>query len=265
MAILNVTPDSFYADSRCFTESEVAARVNRMISEGADFIDIGACSTRPGASAVSETEEIDRLGRAMEIVRRLAPEIPVSVDTFRAKVASVAVIEMGCDIINDVSGGNLDPDMFSTVARLQVPYILTHSRGDSGNMQALTHYGDVTADVVKDLGTKLRELHLAGVNDVVVDPGIGFAKTIAQNYELLRNLEAFSVLDCPVLVGVSRKSLLSRLLHTEADRTLEATVALGALCLDRGASILRVHDVAAARQCVSVYNALTGRIRCFES
>lgn len=259
MGIINVTPDSFYGRSRVADPADVGIRVERMIADGADIIDIGGCSTRPGAPEVSEAEELDRLAPAMAALRAVAPDVIVSVDTFRASVAETAVNELGCDIVNDISCLNLDPEMVSTMARLNVPYVLTHSRGTPADMQEFTRYEDVTADVLSELGERLQWLALAGVNDIIVDPGIGFAKTLEQNYRLIKDLDIFSVLHRPLLLGVSRKSLLTGLLGTSADDALEATTALNALCLDRGAAILRVHDVRAARHCVDVYNAVKGQ------
>lgn len=256
MGILNVTPDSFYAGSRTFDNDGIRRRVRQLISEGADFIDIGAYSTRPGADDVSTDEEIDRLSRGMRIVRDESPDAVVSVDTFRAAVADIAVTQLGCDIINDISGTDIDPDMTDTIARLNVPYILMHTRGTPAQMAQLTRYDDVTAEVLQHIGDHVRRLALAGVNDIIVDPGIGFAKTPEQNYRLIHDLDIFSVLHRPVLVGVSRKSLLTKLLDIPTDDALNATTALNALCLDRGADILRVHDVAAAVQCVKIYQAV---------
>ena len=217
-----------------------------MIGQGADWLDIGAYSSRPGADEVSADEEIRRLRLGMGILRSIAPEIPVSVDTFRASVARVAVEELGVDVVNDISGGTLDCDMFATVAQLGVPYILMHMRGTPATMQSHTEYSDVTSDVIVDLQTKLADLRMLGVSDVIVDPGFGFAKTLGQNYELMRNLDAFQVLDCPVLVGVSRKSMIYRLTGTSPEESLPGTVALNALALERGAAFLRVHDVSEA-------------------
>lgn len=236
--------------------ADIERRVETMLDEGADIIDIGACSTRPGAEVVPEDEETDRLGRGIEIVRRLAPDIPVSVDTFRASVARRAVEEMGCDIVNDISGGTLDNRMPATVADLHCPYILMHMRGTPATMQQLTDYRDVTADVMAELGERLAALAHAGVSDIIIDPGFGFAKTLEQNYELMRNLPALQLLGRPILVGISRKSMLTRLLNITPDAALPATTALNAYALDRGAAILRVHDVAPALAASRLYTAL---------
>ena len=228
-----------------------------MISDGADILDIGACSTRPGAKAVSEEEELTHVTNAVRIIRDISAEIPISIDTFRSKVAEAAISE-GADIINDISGGDIDENMFSTVARLKVPYILMHTRGTPESMASLTDYGDrgVTATVLDDLGYKMNRLALLGVNDIIIDPGFGFAKNIEQNYELMRNLDVFNELDAPILVGVSRKRMVANLLDITADDALDATVALNCFALDRGASIIRVHDVLPAVQAVKIFNKI---------
>lgn len=256
MGIVNVTPDSFYSGSRTQTEESVCEKVERMLSDGADFIDIGAYSSRPGADDVSPEKEMARLETGLKAVRSVAPDIPVSVDTFRAEVAKVAVSEFGADIINDISGGSLDADMFDAVAALRVPYILMHMRGTPSDMQTKTDYRDVTAEVMADLSVKMRELRLKGVSDIIIDPGFGFAKTLEQNYEMVRNLSLFTeLLDAPLLVGVSRKSMLTRLLGITPDQALSATTALNTLALTRGAAILRVHDVLEASQAVRIYQS----------
>lgn len=253
MGIVNVTPDSFFDGSRAFDSDAVARRVATLVAEGADMIDVGAYSSRPGAEEVSAAEETERLGRGLEVIRRMYPDIPVSVDTFRADVARTAIKEMGADIINDISTANIDPDMVDTVAELNVPYILMHMRGTPQTMTTLTEYKDVTADVLAEMGEVVNELALRGVNDIIIDPGFGFAKTLEQNYELMANLELFRLFHRPVLVGISRKSMLTKPLGIPATEALNATTALNVIALDRGADILRVHDVAAAKQAVTVW------------
>lgn len=255
MGIVNVTPDSFYAGSRTGDSVSVARRVEKMIADGADWVDIGAYSSRPGALEVTAEEEIRRLRLGMEALRKVDSDIFVSVDTFRAEVADIAVKELGADMINDISGGTLDSDMFAVVAETGVPYVLMHMRGTPSSMQAMTDYTDVTADVLADLQVKLSRLRAMGVADVVVDPGFGFAKTLEQNYTLMRDLGMFGLLDCPVLVGVSRKSMIYRLAGKTPDESLFGTVALNALALERGAAFLRVHDVAAAYDTRAVVEA----------
>ncbi len=255
MGIVNVTPDSFYAGSRTGDSVSVARRVEKMIEDGADWIDIGAYSSRPGALEVTAEEEIRRLRLGMEALRKVDSDIFVSVDTFRAEVADIAVKELGADMINDISGGTLDSDMFAVVAETGVPYVLMHMRGTPSSMQTMTDYTDVTADVLADLQVKLSRLRAMGVADVVVDPGFGFAKTLEQNYTLMRDLGMFGLLDCPVLVGVSRKSMIYRLAGKTPDESLFGTVALNVLALERGAAFLRVHDVAAAYDTRAVVEA----------
>lgn len=256
MGIINATPDSFYPGSRTADSRAVAERARMMLSQGADMLDLGAYSSRPGAADVSAADEGDRLHMALDAIRSVSADVPVSVDTFRADVAEKAVTEWGADIINDISGGTLDPDMFETVARLHVPYILMHMRGTPADMQQHCCYADVTADVAADLSAKLHRLSVLGVNDVIIDPGFGFSKTLEQNYRMLRELDTFGLLGRPVLVGVSRKSMITRLLGIGSEDALNGTTAVNTLALDRGASILRVHDVQAARQAVEIYCAM---------
>lgn len=256
MAILNVTTDSFHEPSRAFTQREIEDRAAVAIEEGADIIDIGAFSTRPGCKFISQEEEILRLDRAISTIRKNHPEFLISVDTFRAEVARIAVKELGANIINDVSGGNFDDNMFTTVAELETPYILSHCRGNIESFHQPTTYKNVVADVMKELSDKVRRLCLAGAKDIIIDPGIGFSKSLEQNYQLLKNLRCLKVFERPILIGVSRKSLLHKLLDTSPEDTLQATSALNALCLEQGAAILRVHDVKAAKQCVKIFETL---------
>lgn len=257
MGIVNVTPDSFYAGSRTTDAEAVERRVAAMLGEGVDIIDVGAYSSRPGAADVSPDEESERLARGLEVVRRGAPEAVVSVDTFRASVARKAVSDFGPLIINDISGGALDDDMFETVAELGVPYIMMHMRGTPADMQQHCDYDSLASDILAELGERLGRLTLMGVSDIIVDPGFGFSKTLAQNYELLASLPLFALFHRPLLVGLSRKSMATRLLGIDTADALNATTVLNTLALDRGASILRVHDVAAARQAVDIFTATT--------
>ncbi len=253
MGILNVTPDSFYSVSQAFNTSAIELRVQQIIAEGADIIDIGGYSSRPGAAEVPETEEMRRLQAGIEIVRSFNKNIPVSIDTFRASVARKAIEDWGADIINDISGGSLDNEMFDAVAELNVPYILMHMRGTPRTMQSHTGYTDVTAEVIAELSRPLHELTLRGVNDIIIDPGFGFAKTLEQNYRLFNNLpHIISMLGRPVLVGISRKSMITRLCGITPDQALPGTIALNTIAALNGASILRVHDVAATRQAIAV-------------
>ena len=252
MGIVNVTPDSFYSGSRATDEQTLVGRVRQLLSEGADILDIGACSTRPGSESVSEQGEMDRLQWALDIIRREAPDAIISVDTYRAAVARRCVEEWGTDIINDISGGMLDKEMFATVADLRVPYVLMHMRGTPETMSSLTDYDDVAADVLEWMARRIDELRQMGVADVIADPGFGFAKTVEQNYELLARLEAFHALDAPLLVGVSRKRMIYTPLECGADDALNGTTVVNTLALAKGAHILRVHDVNAAVQAVKL-------------
>lgn len=258
MGILNVTPDSFYAGSRVTGSVELHRRVERMLAQGADIIDVGGYSSRQGADDVSPEEEMARVRRGVEAIRRVSADVPVSVDTFRADVARHAVLDWGADIINDISGGTIDSRMFPTVAELKVPYILMHMRGTPATMQTMTDYEDVTADVVAELSGLMHQLELDGVADIIIDPGFGFAKTLDQNYELMRHLPQLAqLLGKPVLVGISRKSMITKLLSVTADEALPGTVALNTFALLNGASVLRVHDVEAAVQAVRIVSRLS--------
>ena len=250
MGILNVTPDSFCAGSGMETEEAVRRRVRQIIAEGGSMIDVGAYSSRPGAADVSAEEEMERLRRGMRIVREEAPEIPVSVDTFRADVAKMAVEELGVDIINDISGGELDKEMFKTVAKLGVPYILMHMKGTPQTMQQAPHYDDLMKEVMLYFAEKVQQLRDLGQKDIVLDPGYGFAKTIDHNYELLRHQEMLEVFELPLLVGVSRKSMIYRFLGSSPEEALNGTTVLNTLALQKGANILRVHDVKEAVEVV---------------
>ena len=252
MGILNVTPDSFFATSRCRSEEEIRQRVCMMRREGATMVDIGAYSSRPGAEEVSVEEELRRLLPAVGIVREEWPDAIISVDTFRAEVARQAV-EAGADIINDISGGEMDKDMFRTVAELHVPYILMHMQGTPQDMQKAPHYDNLMCEVFRSLGERVEELHEMGVADVIVDPGFGFGKTMAQNYEMIARLGEFRLLGCPILVGISRKSMVYRLLDATPEESLNGTTALNTIALMNGASILRVHDVREAVEAIKIY------------
>ena len=252
MGILNVTPDSFFATSRCRSEEEIRQRVCMMRREGATMVDIGAYSSRPGAEEVSVEEELRRLLPAVGIVREEWPDAIISVDTFRAEVARQAV-EAGADIVNDISGGEMDKDMFRTVAELHVPYILMHMQGTPQDMQKAPHYDNLMCEVFRSLGERVEELHEMGVADVIVDPGFGFGKTMAQNYEMMARLGEFRLLGCPILVGISRKSMVYRLLDTTPEESLNGTTALNTIALMNGASILRVHDVREAVEAIKIY------------
>lgn len=253
MGILNITPDSIYSDSRTEAEDDICRRLHQLMDEGADMIDVGAYSTRPGADDVSEEEEMERLRRGLRVVRREFPEVPVSVDTFRASVARMAVEEEGADIVNDISGGDMDRQMFRTVARLHVPYVLMHMQGVPRSMQQAPHYDNVRREVMVHLAERVDLLHQMGVADVVVDPGFGFGKTLDHNYELMEHLEDFHELGCPLLVGISRKSMIYKFVGGTPQTALNGTTVLNTVALLKGAHILRVHDVAPAVEAKKMY------------
>ena len=252
MGIINVTPDSFYSQSRSIDSKSINFQIDKMLDEGVDIIDLGAYSSRPGANDVSSQEEMMRLETAMNVIKPKVGDIPISIDTFRADVAEYAIETLGAHIINDISGGLLDKQMISTVARLKVPYIAMHMRGNPITMNDFTRYKDVSSEVIYELSEQINKLALAGVNDIIIDPGFGFSKTVEQNYELLRNLEAFHNLGYPVLVGISRKSMIYKPLNTSANEALNGTTVLNTLALQSGAAILRVHDVKAAREAIKL-------------
>ena len=257
MGILNVTPDSFYSGSRKQTEMEIAERVEQILAEGGQMIDIGAYSSRPNADDVSTKEEMERLRRGLRILREKAPDAIVSVDTFRADVAKMCVEEYGVQIVNDISGGELDKEMFPTVARLGVPYVLLHMKGTPQTMQEAPHYDDLMKEVLLYFAEKIQQLRDLGQKDIILDPGFGFAKTLEHNYELLRHLEALQIFELPILVGVSRKSMIYKLLGTTAQEALNGTTVLNTICLMKGcANILRVHDVKECVEAVNIYQQL---------
>lgn len=256
MGILNVTPDSFYSDSRTPDEAHIADRVRQMMDEGADMIDIGGYSSRPGADDVTPEEEMDRLRRGLRIVRKLYPEEPVSVDTFRADVARMCIEEEGADIINDISGGMMDRQMFRTVARLGVPYILMHMQGTPDTMQVAPHYDNLRREVMLYFAERIDRLCQMGAKDIIVDPGFGFGKTLEHNYELMNHLEDFAVFNLPLLVGISRKSMIYKLTGGTPQTSLNGTTVLNTISLVKGAHILRVHDVKAAVEAKQIYMAM---------
>lgn len=256
MGILNVTPDSFYSDSRTPDEAHITDRVRQMMDEGADMIDIGGYSSRPGADDVTPEEEMDRLRRGLRIVRKLYPEVPVSVDTFRADVARMCIEEEGADIINDISGGMMDRQIFRTVARLGVPYILMHMQGTPDTMQVAPHYDNLRREVMLYFAERIDRLCQMGAKDIIVDPGFGFGKTLEHNYELMNHLEDFAVFNLPLLVGISRKSMIYKLTGGTPQTSLNGTTVLNTISLVKGAHILRVHDVKAAAEAKQIYMAV---------
>ena len=252
MGILNVTPDSFYAGSRTPEREQIAARVHQMVDEGADIIDIGAYSSRPQATDITPDEEMHRLATGLEIIRRLYPQAHVSVDTFRAGVAARCVREYGVQIINDISGGELDPHMFETVAELKTAYILMHMKGSPQTMMQQTHYDHLIAEMLYYFAERIARLESLGVNDIIIDPGFGFSKTLDDNYRLMNRLDEFARIGLPLLVGISRKSMIYKLLGSTPDESLNGTTVLNTLALLGGAHILRVHDVKAAVETVNL-------------
>lgn len=256
MGIINVTPDSFYAGSRTQTEMALARRVEQVVAEGASILDIGGYSSRPGAADVSPEEEMARLRRGLEVIRRVHPEAVVSVDTFRASVARQCVEEYGVALINDISGGEMDAEMFPTVAALGVPYVLMHMQGTPQTMQQAPHYDHLLRDVFLYFARKVQQLRDLGAKDIILDPGFGFGKTMEDNYALLAHLDEFGIFGLPLLVGVSRKSMITRLLGITPDDALNGTTVINTLCLTKGARILRVHDVRQAVEAVRLVQAM---------
>lgn len=256
MGILNVTPDSFYAGSRTQTEAEIVRRVKQIVSEGAAIIDIGAYSSRPNADNVSAREEMERLHMGLKILFEIQPDAVVSVDTFRADVARMCVEEYGVAIINDIAAGEMDANMFHTVAALNVPYIMMHMQGTPQSMQQHPHYDNLLKEVFLYFARKVQQLRDLGVKDIILDPGFGFGKTMEHNYELLSHLEEFRIFELPLLVGVSRKSMIYRLLDITPQEALNGTTVLDTICLLKGADILRVHDVKEAVETVRIVQAM---------
>lgn len=257
MGILNVTPDSFFAESRTSDNEQIAARVKQMMDEGADMIDIGGYSSRSGADDVSPQEEMERLRRGLRIVRKLYPDVPISVDTFRADVARMCIEEEGADLINDIAAGMMDRQMFKTVARLGVPYIMMHMQGTPETMQLDPHYNNLRREVMLYFAERIDRLCQMGANDIIIDPGFGFGKTVEHNYELMNHLEDFSVFNLPILVGISRKSMIYKLIGGTPQTSLNGTTVLNTIALTKGAHILRVHDVKQAVEAKRIWQATT--------
>lgn len=260
MGILNVTPDSFYSASRMQTEQEIAERVQQIIDEGASIIDIGAYSSRSNAVHISPNEEMDRLRMGLKIINRYHPEAIVSVDTFRAEIAERCVEEYGAAIINDISAGEMDKQMFETVTRLRVPYIMMHMQGTPQNMQQQPHYENLLKEVFLYFAQKIQQLRDLGMKDIILDPGFGFGKTLEHNYELMEHLEEFRLFELPLLVGVSRKSMIYKLLGNSPQEALNGTTVLNTVALMKGAHILRVHDVREAVEAVRIVEKLRTNI-----
>ena len=258
MGILNVTPDSFYDGAKYTSQFDLLTRVREMIEEGVDFIDLGAYSSRPGASKISEEEELSRLEPSIAIIRKEFPDIYLSIDTFRSGVARRMVRDFSADIINDISAGTIDSKMFETMADLNVPYIIMHMQGNPQNMQDHPNYENPVKDILKFLAQKKHELNLIGVKDIIVDPGFGFGKTLDHNYKILSDLDIFSMLETPVMVGISRKSMISGLLKISSEDSLVGTSAAHSYALLKGVDILRVHDVKAAKETIKIIQKIQG-------
>lgn len=258
MGILNITPDSFFDGGKYKYTTEIQKRVREIVDEGADIIDIGAYSSRPGAVDISEEEEWNRLKRGLDVIFEEYDDAIVSVDTFRSGIATRA-IEAGAAIINDISGGDLDKDMFQTIAQLNVPYIVMHMQGTPQTMQDNPSYNNTISEIIFDLSKKIDTLRQYGVKDIIIDPGFGFGKLPNDNYSILNNLEKFTIFELPILVGLSRKSMIYKTIDSTPDNSLNGTTVLNALALAKGANILRVHDVREAVECVKLYE------RCYHS
>ena len=255
MGILNITPDSFYDGGKHKDETSMLNHVEKMLKEGAAFIDLGAYSSRPNADHVSEAIELKRILPMVELILKAFPDTLLSIDTFRSKVAK-ACIDTGAALINDISAGKLDDNMLNTVANLKVPYIMMHMRGTPKTMQHQTNYNNLVKDILFYFSVRIAEARSLGVLDIIVDPGFGFAKTLEQNYDLLKKLELFKIIETPLLVGVSRKSMIYKALNTSAKKALNGTSVLNTVALQKGASILRVHDVKEAMECVRLVEQL---------
>ena len=255
MGILNVTPDSFYDGGQYKDEKSILNQVETILNEGATFVDIGGYSSRPGADYVSEAEELSRVVPVVQLILKHYPETLISIDTFRSEVAKKS-IEAGAAIINDISAGHLDDNMIATVGQLGVPYIMMHMKGNPETMQQQTDYDDLIKDINSYFAERIAKAHAAKINDIIIDPGFGFAKTTEQNYELLNNMELLQIVNKPILAGVSRKSMIYKTLNTTSENALNGTTALHMVALQKGAKILRVHDVKEAMECVTLFNQL---------
>lgn len=251
MGIINITDDSFHAASRISGDKELIETALKMHNDGADILDIGACSTRPGAKEIPLDVEVTKISRAIKLIRKELPDIMISVDTYRSKVAQ-AGIDRGADLINDISGGQIDPEILDVVAKTKVPYILMHIKGTPENMQTMTTYDNIFMEMVSYFSQKISLLEEKGIHDIIIDPGFGFSKTLEQNFEILNSLEQFHLLGKPILAGISRKSMIYKRLGITADEALNGTTILNTLALIKGASILRVHDVKEAKQIISL-------------
>lgn len=258
MGILNVTPNSFFDGGKYKSENEILVKVGKMLNDGATFIDLGAYSSKPSAEFVSEEEELQRIVPIVHLILEHFPETLISIDTFRSEVAK-ACIENGAAIINDISAGNLDDKMLETIAKYNVPYVMMHMRGTPQTMQTMTNYDNIVKDILFYFSEKVAKARSFGINDLIIDPGFGFAKTLEQNYEVLQKLELFEMLELPLLAGVSRKSMIYKTLHSSAEDALNGTTVLNTIALTKGVKILRVHDVKEAMECVTLFNKINNK------
>ncbi len=258
MGILNVTPNSFFDGGEYKTESVILSQVGKMLTDGATFIDVGAYSSKPSAEFVSEKEELNRIVPVVNLILEKFPDSLISIDTFRSEVAKVC-LENGAAVINDISAGNLDDKMLETIAKYNVPYIMMHMRGTPQTMQTMTNYDNIIKEMLFYFSQRIAEARSLGINDLIIDPGFGFAKTLEQNYEVLQKLELFEMLELPLLVGFSRKSMIYKTLHSTAEEALNGTSVLNTIALTKGAKILRVHDVKEAMECVTLFNKLNNQ------
>lgn len=256
MGIINATPDSFYNGSRVPEPEQAVEKAREMIEQGADILDVGAVSSRPGSEEISETEELDRLSPVLEALRNVFPEFPVSVDTWRSGVARTVRERFGIHMINDISAGTLDPDMFATMAQLGIPYIMMHMQGAPPTMQDDPAYENVVDDLLQFFAERVYKLRKLGLNDIIIDPGFGFGKTLEQNYKLLGEFDSFQILELPLMAGISRKSMIYKVLESEPDHALNGTTAAHMAVLLKGANLLRVHDVAAAKETVKIFQQI---------
>ena len=258
MGILNLTPNSFFDGGKYTNEAEIIAQVGKMLSEGATFIDIGAYSSKPNAEFVSVEEEMARIVPIVELLVQQFPQILISIDTFRSEVAEACILK-GAALINDIAAGKLDDTMLNTVAKYNVPYIMMHMRGTPETMQKMTSYEDIVKEILFYFSEKVANARSFGINDLIIDPGFGFAKTLDQNYEVLQKMELFEILELPLLAGFSRKSMIYKTLNSNADEALNGTTVLNAIALTKGAKILRVHDVKEAMECVTLFNKMKAK------
>jgi len=258
MGILNITPNSFYDGGKFVGEKEILQQVKKMISEGATFIDIGAYSSKPRAEYVSENEELKRIVPVVNLIQKHFPKVAISIDTFRSEVARIC-IENGAAIINDILAGNVDEKMMETVAKYNVPYIMMHKRGTPETMQTMTNYENIVKEILFYFSERVAKARSFGINDLIIDPGFGFAKTLDQNYEILQKLELFEMLELPLLIGISRKSMIYNLFKCTPEEALNGTTVLNTIALTKGAKILRVHDVKEAMECVTLFNKLNNQ------